>query len=147
MRSFSEWMIDRLDEAKRKFGKARPTPSPRSDIDRWIKSVEDLAKDLEELKKLKKKAGERKRSQELVKRVMKDPKKDEKKIDEKKPKEDQKPEQEANEKTKNLKVDSRPRQKSLQTSKVERPVTQIQGNVKRDVNKQARLYKRGGHSK
>jgi len=144
---FSEWIINRLNESKRKLGKSRSTPSARTDIDRWIKSVEDLAKDLEELKKIKKKVSERKRSQELVKRVMKEPKKEKDKDKTEKPSEDQKSKQEAKEKTKNLKVDSQYKQKSLLTSKSENPTTKIQGNVKRDVNKQAELYKRGGQSK
>lgn len=54
---FMEWM-DELNEARKK-GKPRHAPIPHHDIERWLKSVELLAKDLEDLKKSRKQAAER----------------------------------------------------------------------------------------
>jgi len=47
-----------LDEKKQfmRFKKSRPTPIAHDDIDRWLKSLDGLAKDLQDLKDAKEKA-------------------------------------------------------------------------------------------
>jgi hypothetical protein len=47
-----------LDEKKQfvRFRKSRPVPITHDDIDRWLKSVDGLAKDLKDLKDAKEKA-------------------------------------------------------------------------------------------
>lgn len=58
MLSFNEWMNNRLDEAAKK-GKPRKSPVAKHDIETWLKEIESLKKDLEELKKAKKIAAQR----------------------------------------------------------------------------------------
>ena len=41
-------LFDRIDEAKK-----RPAPITRADVDRWLRSVEELAKDIAEFKRVK----------------------------------------------------------------------------------------------
>ena len=58
MLSFNEWMTNRLDEAAKK-GKPRKSSIAKHDIEAWLKEIESLKKDLEELKKAKKIAAQR----------------------------------------------------------------------------------------
>ena len=80
---FMEWM-DELNEARKK-GKPRHAPIPHHDIERWLKSVELLAKDLEDLKKSRKQAAER--FAKLAKKKKEDEEKKKKEDEEKKKKE------------------------------------------------------------
>lgn len=54
MKTFSEWA--KLEETKGPKKKAKITPVAHTDIDRWLKSVDGLAKDLISLKKAKEKS-------------------------------------------------------------------------------------------
>lgn len=58
MLSFHEWRAKRLDEAAKK-GKPKKAPVARHDIETWLKEIESLKKDLEELKKAKKIAAQK----------------------------------------------------------------------------------------
>ena len=53
MRNFAEWIYFRIDEAKRK------TPVAHADIEKWLRSIELLKRDLDELEKARKVAAEK----------------------------------------------------------------------------------------
>jgi len=83
MLSFHEWRAKRLDEAAKK-GKPKKAPVARHDIETWLKEIESLKKDLEELKKAKKIAAQKlARLADIEKLDSKKP--DSKKPDSKKP--------------------------------------------------------------
>lgn len=93
MKSFCEWTVD---EAKRVLPvKALVRPKkdkhaavPHTDIDRWLKSVDGLAKDLKDLQGAKKKAQDK--MNQIGQKYKPEDKPDEKKPDEKKPDEKEK---------------------------------------------------------
>lgn len=134
MRLFSEWMIERIDEAKQRLGSS---PAVRTDMDRWLKAVESLAKDLEELKKVKEKSkaklaqikkGEEKLADIKKKQEEEKAKKPEKKpVELKKPAEDKKAVQDAEVKTKEQ---AKP---AKAAPKAPRPITKQQGKVNQNV--------------
>lgn len=139
MKSFGEWRAERLDEAKRPAGrKAGGRIYVRPDMDRWIKAIEDLAKDLDELKKVKKKAEAGKKMRSLAYRVLGDKKKaepaEDKKNSEEKRSDERKPEQDAKEKIHlNKEERSKPELSSQELAGRSKP--QIQGKVQRYGNK------------
>lgn len=142
VKSFSEWRAERLDEAKRSGGKKADSRSyVRPDMDRWIKAIEALAKDLDELKQVKKKAESRKKMQSLAQRVLRDEDKPKAKETEEKRSDERKPEQDAKEKTQTPK-DERPKPEPKRPDKDQRSKPQIQGKVKRYGNQQRN--RRGG---
>lgn len=66
MKLFSEWMVDKFDEAvrrKKRIGFKKRVPTADFSMDSWIKAVESLAKDLEEFKKAKKVADQKAKEQ------------------------------------------------------------------------------------
>jgi len=66
MKLFSEWLVDKFDEAvrrKKRIGFKKRLPSADISMDAWIKAVEALAKDLEEYKKAKKIADQKAKEQ------------------------------------------------------------------------------------
>jgi hypothetical protein len=66
MKLFSEWLVDKFDEAvrrKKRIGFKKRLPSADVSMDAWIKAVEALSKDLEEYKKAKKIADQKAKEQ------------------------------------------------------------------------------------
>jgi len=98
MISFNEWMYERMDEAKKK---PRPVPTAHKDIDRWLRSIELLKRDLEDLQSAKKIAAQR--LARIVKIDKKKPPVDEKPKDTKKPNEIEAKKPEEKEKPKEIK--------------------------------------------